>query len=362
MLTRRAFLRNGIINEVIDPAPVLEPDNLALIFGQSFDSLGGDTLDSGFSALSGNSLIDNTAFTVEIVNSPSHGKVELNIDGTFTYIHDGSTQLVDEFSYRVTNEDGISTVATVTISIEPPIESAFEANPVIAPAPQVVTKAEPGTEKIEQEESEPSLAGAETEQSLQETPFAFAESTAAEANPADIGDATSIVRDSIVQTNVSPGTQPLDVKHHRNSVSVLSATAEGLKAISSATFGLVFEVKTTSPHDVVSNQGFHDALSQLGFDLENHSEENKLRIRLLENTVVTLSFSACVGALSRALRGGALFTSLWQSPRRYGAAWMQPKSLIHAVVKNVKRIPPTMKRMLKLCSIERRQRFWKKIN
>ncbi|OED39544.1 hypothetical protein AB833_15070, partial [Chromatiales bacterium (ex Bugula neritina AB1)] len=338
-----------IINEVIDPAPVLDNDTLELSFGENFDSTKGDLLNSGFSALNGNGLLDNTTFLVEIVEPPNHGTVELHSDGTFSYIHNGSLQLTDEFSYRVTNEDGISTVATVTIKVEPPIESAFEKTTVLAPPVVVIPEPEPESETsliakdkaAEAKEAEQAREAEEEKEAEEEAKEAAEEAEEAEEAEAEeaaqaaaeggafsfnnglnssigssgLGNAASIVRagesdfrvgadDSLSMSN------SFSVTQHRSGVSVFSLTSEGLKVVSSATVDLILEVKGSSIRDTISNSGFIDSLSQLDNDLENLGDQKLSRYRAAEDTVLGVSFSMTVGVVAWALRGGALFTSL----------------------------------------------------
>ena len=118
-----------LIREVIDSAPVAVDDRIDLPFGESFDSTTGDVLASGNNVLSGQVLLENPGFTLEIVEAPEHGTVNLLPNGAFMYQHNGSSELIDQFSYRIINEDGIFTVATVNIFVEPPFEAAQEPEP-----------------------------------------------------------------------------------------------------------------------------------------------------------------------------------------------------------------------------------------
>ena len=43
----------------------------------------------------------------------------LNSDGTFDYTHDGSENFSDSFTYRVTDNDGQTSDASVTITVTP---------------------------------------------------------------------------------------------------------------------------------------------------------------------------------------------------------------------------------------------------
>ncbi|MFT6865638.1 MAG: VCBS repeat-containing protein, partial [Cyclobacteriaceae bacterium] len=64
---------------------------------------------------------DNDPLTVQLVTGPSYNGTTfiLNPDGTFIYTHDGSENFTDSFTYRITDPDGESSTATVTINITP---------------------------------------------------------------------------------------------------------------------------------------------------------------------------------------------------------------------------------------------------
>lgn len=116
------------INEVIDPAPNLTGDSLSIRFGEAFSSHNGNHLDSGASQLAVAVLSGDPDLRVSVEMLPRHGTVELNADGSFSYVHDGSMHLQDSFVYRITNQDGMFSTATVQVFIEPPIEPAFAAH------------------------------------------------------------------------------------------------------------------------------------------------------------------------------------------------------------------------------------------
>ncbi|MFL9833757.1 Ig-like domain-containing protein [Chryseobacterium terrae] len=61
---------------------------------------------------------DNDILTVVKKSDPSHGTVVLNSDGTFTYTHDGSSNLTDSFTYCVNDGRDDSNIATVTIGVK----------------------------------------------------------------------------------------------------------------------------------------------------------------------------------------------------------------------------------------------------
>ncbi|PVV24611.1 MAG: hypothetical protein B6D78_01240, partial [gamma proteobacterium symbiont of Ctena orbiculata] len=61
--------------------------------------------------------LGDTPVTVSLVTDVNHGTLTLNGDGTFSYSHNGSENFSDSFTYRVTDNDGQSNVATVNINI-----------------------------------------------------------------------------------------------------------------------------------------------------------------------------------------------------------------------------------------------------
>ncbi|HMP18230.1 MAG TPA: Ig-like domain-containing protein, partial [Gemmatales bacterium] len=70
--------------------------------------------------------------SIEIVDQPAHGTLQVNDDGTITYTHDGSDSTEDSFTYTIKDAGGqVSNVATVTITIvpfnQPPVAADDEA-------------------------------------------------------------------------------------------------------------------------------------------------------------------------------------------------------------------------------------------
>jgi hypothetical protein len=61
---------------------------------------------------------DNDILTVVKKSSPSYGTVVLNSDNTFTYTHDGSSNLLDSFTYCVNDGKDDSNIATVFITVK----------------------------------------------------------------------------------------------------------------------------------------------------------------------------------------------------------------------------------------------------
>ena len=65
--------------------------------------------------LPGDTLTVNTTPVVDV----SHGTLTLNANGTFSYVHDGSENFTDSFTYEVSDGAGGTDTATVTITITP---------------------------------------------------------------------------------------------------------------------------------------------------------------------------------------------------------------------------------------------------
>jgi VCBS repeat-containing protein len=61
--------------------------------------------------------IENDGLTVQIVGDPAHGQVTVNGDGTVTYTPVGTYSGTDSFTYRVSDGQAQSNLATVTINV-----------------------------------------------------------------------------------------------------------------------------------------------------------------------------------------------------------------------------------------------------
>ena len=76
---------------------------------------------SGVGSRSGvleNDSIENIPSVAEVESNPSHGTLSMNDDGTFVYIPEIDFFGEDEFSYKITNANGSSNAAKVTITVE----------------------------------------------------------------------------------------------------------------------------------------------------------------------------------------------------------------------------------------------------
>jgi VCBS repeat-containing protein len=62
---------------------------------------------------------EDDELTFEVVADPMYGSLVINADGTFTYVHDGSENFADSFTFRVFDGEFYSSAAKVTITITP---------------------------------------------------------------------------------------------------------------------------------------------------------------------------------------------------------------------------------------------------
>ena len=67
---------------------------------------------------------DNLTVDTTSVSVPSHGTLILNEDGSFSYLHNGSENFTDSFTYEVSDAAGATSQATVTIIINPVNDNA----------------------------------------------------------------------------------------------------------------------------------------------------------------------------------------------------------------------------------------------
>ncbi|MEW8660421.1 MAG: FG-GAP-like repeat-containing protein, partial [Candidatus Thiodiazotropha endolucinida] len=109
---------------VSDSTPIANNDSITVAEGGTVT-----TLDGGFSTVLNNDtgLVD-APVTVSLVTDVTNGSLTLNGDGTFSYTHDGTENFTDSFTYRVTDNDGQTADATVTINITPVSDATPVAN------------------------------------------------------------------------------------------------------------------------------------------------------------------------------------------------------------------------------------------
>ncbi|MBT7981091.1 MAG: tandem-95 repeat protein, partial [Akkermansiaceae bacterium] len=64
-----------------------------------------------------NDEIGEGQVTVEIASNPSHGTVEMNTDGSFTYVPEEDFFGIDQFTYTVKDDSGVSPAADVNLEV-----------------------------------------------------------------------------------------------------------------------------------------------------------------------------------------------------------------------------------------------------
>ncbi|NTW95803.1 MAG: tandem-95 repeat protein [Erysipelotrichaceae bacterium] len=62
---------------------------------------------------------DGSSFTFSAIDLPDNGTLTLNLDGSYTYVHDGSATTTDSFTYRANDGDLDSNIATISITVTP---------------------------------------------------------------------------------------------------------------------------------------------------------------------------------------------------------------------------------------------------
>ncbi|MES9840980.1 MAG: Ig-like domain-containing protein, partial [Candidatus Thiodiazotropha endolucinida] len=112
------------VTPVSDATPVANADSITVAEGATATTLVG----GASSVLSNDTGLGDTPVTVSLVTDVTNGSLTLNGDGTFSYTHDGSENFTDSFTYRVTDNDGETADATVTINITPVSDQTPVAN------------------------------------------------------------------------------------------------------------------------------------------------------------------------------------------------------------------------------------------
>ena len=103
---------------------------------------GGDQFAIGFSSLTvaapgvlANDLDpEGTSLSVTLVTPPSNGTVQLEVDGSFTFVPDDGFFGTDQFVYRVEDVTGESSIGVVELTVQIPLQpvSPFDASPPAA--------------------------------------------------------------------------------------------------------------------------------------------------------------------------------------------------------------------------------------
>ncbi|MCG7887446.1 MAG: Ig-like domain-containing protein, partial [Candidatus Thiodiazotropha taylori] len=112
------------VTPVSDATPVANADSITVAEGATATTLVGGSS----TVLNNDTGLGDTPVTVSLVTDVTNGTLTLNTDGTFSYTHDGSENFTDSFTYRVTDNDGETADATVTINITPVSDATPVAN------------------------------------------------------------------------------------------------------------------------------------------------------------------------------------------------------------------------------------------
>ncbi|MBT3091624.1 MAG: tandem-95 repeat protein, partial [Candidatus Thiodiazotropha sp. (ex Lucina pensylvanica)] len=112
------------VTPVSDETPVANTDSITVAEGATATTLVGGSS----TVLNNDTGLGDTPVIVSLITNVTNGSLTLNGDGTFSYTHDGSENFTDSFTYRITDNDGETADATVTINITPVSDQTPVAN------------------------------------------------------------------------------------------------------------------------------------------------------------------------------------------------------------------------------------------
>ena len=95
----------------INDAPVGNDDSYAVAVNATL------SVDAESGVLANDTDVENDPLTAVLVDGPTHGVLEFNADGSFTYTPDTDFRGIDTFTYRATDGDELSNLVTVTITV-----------------------------------------------------------------------------------------------------------------------------------------------------------------------------------------------------------------------------------------------------
>ena len=314
------------IDEVIDPIADIPDGEIRVPIAGTFDSSMGDVLATGSNTLLDETTLGDGQYQIEISTLPSFGIVQLNDDGTFIYTHDGSENLDDFFVYTVTNHDGSSVSAKLSVTAEPVIASAlnnpFDEIPVTSSSVNDTFSQEPLTETtidevVQSQESEEPDEISENNASpasgpLSETPSFVTNNTTVfvETRQEEVTSAatTDVFDDHETLLLLERGNlQSIDVRRH-NEIESINFTDQTANFRVTSIDLTINEVSSAT--ESVSSRHFLEGLSRASKELESSQQDSRRQYELGGDVAVSISFSTTAGILAWMLRGGALFGSL----------------------------------------------------
>ncbi|MCE7989954.1 MAG: hypothetical protein DYG89_53075 [Caldilinea sp. CFX5] len=131
--------------------PFAQDDQLVIMEGAT-----SSTLTTGMSSVLANDRTEAGPLQATIVALPSHGVVNLNLDGSFTYTHNGDEAASDFFTYSVNDGARQSNVARVAITVQPINDPPVAGNDsATVSRGQSVTVLDSGTKSLIANDSDP---------------------------------------------------------------------------------------------------------------------------------------------------------------------------------------------------------------
>ena len=85
----------------------------------TFDEGSTNSISAATGVINNDSDVEGDLLSANLLSGPTHGTLNLQADGSFTYTHDGSETTVDTFTYQISDPSGANDTATVTINITP---------------------------------------------------------------------------------------------------------------------------------------------------------------------------------------------------------------------------------------------------
>ncbi len=107
---RRTPVLESLEDRYVPAAPVALADAFTVTEGAAVTSAS-----TGVNVLTNDTDADGGTLKAVLNTAPTHGKIVLNADGSFTYTHDGSEATSDSFTYSAS--DGVNVSAPVAVSI-----------------------------------------------------------------------------------------------------------------------------------------------------------------------------------------------------------------------------------------------------